>query len=90
MARDCIDQMVMSCRALGLGLEDAFLSYLAGGKHETIFGRLLPTEANMACRPIYSRNGFVPVEGNPTLWCRAAAPAIPRPEHVALAIADGG
>jgi predicted enzyme involved in methoxymalonyl-ACP biosynthesis len=48
MARDCIDQMVMSCRALGLGLEDAFLSYLADGKHETLFGKLLPTEANMA------------------------------------------
>jgi FkbH-like protein len=90
MARDCIDQLVMSCRALGLGLEDAFLSYLANGKHETIFGRLLPTEANMACRPIYSRNGFVPVEGNPNLWRRAAATPIHRPVHVALAVADGG
>jgi FkbH-like protein len=90
MARDCIDQMVMSCRALGLGLEDAFLSYLVNGKHETIFGRLLPTEANMACRPIYSRNGFVPVDGDPNLWRREAAPPIRRPDHVALAVADGG
>jgi FkbH-like protein len=90
MAQYCIDQMVMSCRALGLGLEDAFLSYLADGKHETIFGKLLPTEANMACRPIYSRNGFVPVEGDPNLWRRAAATPIHRPVHVALAVADGG
>jgi FkbH-like protein len=89
-ARHCIEQMVMSCRALGLGLEDAFLAYLVNGKHETMFGRLLPTEANMACRPIYSRNGFVPVHGDPNLWRRAAASPLRRPEHVALAIADGG
>ena len=90
MARDCIDQLVMSCRALGLGLEDALLSFLVNEKRETIFGKLLPTEANMACRPIYRRNGFVPVEGDPSLWCRAAAAPLNRPTHVALAVADGG
>ena len=71
------------------GLEDALLWFLVNEKRETIFGKLLPTEANMACRPIYRRNGFVPVEGDPSLWCRAAAP-LNRPTHVALTVADGG
>jgi FkbH-like protein len=89
MARNCIDQIVMSCRALGLGLEDALLSHLLNGKRETMFGKLLPTEANMACRPIYSRHGFVLVDGDPTLWRRAPAGLL-HPQHVALAVADGG
>jgi hypothetical protein len=44
----------------------------------------------MACRPIYRRNGFVPVEGDPNLWCRAAVTPLHRPQHVNLAVAEGG
>jgi hypothetical protein len=44
----------------------------------------------MACRPIYSRNGFVPAEGDPNLWRLDGAVPRNRPEHVALAVADGG
>jgi FkbH-like protein len=96
-AANCIDQLVMSCRALGLGLEDAFLAYLAGElasptgpKHETILGRLLHTEANMACRPVYGRNGFIPVDGDPALWRRPGAQALRCPPHVALIAVDAG
>ncbi len=86
MTRNRVEQLVMSCRALGLGLEDAFVWYLVNAKHETIFARLVPTEANMACRAIYSRNGFAPVEDHPDLWRRdGAAAALARPEHVAFA-----
>jgi FkbH-like protein len=90
LAGECIEQMVMSCRALGLGLEDAFLAFLGDEKRETLFGKLLHTEANMACRPIYSRNGFVPVEGDPNLWRRTSAVRLHRPAHVSLAVVDGG
>jgi predicted enzyme involved in methoxymalonyl-ACP biosynthesis len=52
----------MSCRALGLGIEDALLAYLANlladQKHEMMLGQLQPTDANITCRPFYSRNGF--------------------------------
>jgi predicted enzyme involved in methoxymalonyl-ACP biosynthesis len=90
MAGECIEQLVMSCRALGLGLEDAFLAFLGEEKRETLFGKLLHTEANMACRPIYSRNGFMPVEGDPNLWRRTSAVPLHRPPHVSLAVVDGG
>lgn len=89
-AQGCIEQMVMSCRALGLGLEDAFLAYLTSGKHESMTGKLVPTEANMACREIFSRNGFVRVDGDASLWRRPPSASLCCPSHVALAIADGG
>jgi predicted enzyme involved in methoxymalonyl-ACP biosynthesis len=84
--------MVMSCRALGLGLEDAFLAYLANlladERHEIMLGQLQPTDANIACRPLYSRNGFAQMPGNPYLWSRSLAVPMRGPGHVALTVID--
>ncbi len=59
---NCLDHIVMSCRALGLGIEDALLAYivnqLAGGNAADIVGRLLqPISAGHRMR---CENGMPP------------------------------
>jgi FkbH-like protein len=85
---NCIHHVVMSCRALGLGIEDAFLACvaqrLASRKSITILGHLLPTEANLACRSFYHRNGFVQAENNPCVWSRLLKPTLLVPPHISL------
>jgi FkbH-like protein len=87
VAGNCIDQMVMSCRALGLGLEDALLAHLAGElalQHPLIVGKLQPTDANLACRQLFPRNGFVQDAGDPLFWSRALAIPPRVPAHIRL------
>jgi FkbH-like protein len=85
---NCIEHLVMSCRALGLGIEEAFLADLAGrlaGDGMTVMlGRLLPTAANLACRQVYCRNGFALVERNPDLWSRTLTAPFAIPAHITL------
>ncbi len=91
--QNCIDHMVMSCRALGLGIEDAFLAYMANRlareKATVMLSQLQPTDANIACRQLYSRNGFTQVENNPVLWSRPLAVPLVLPPHVSLTAPDG-
>jgi FkbH-like protein len=91
--QNCIDHIVMSCRALGLGIEDAFLSYIANRlarQNATVMlGQLQPTDANIACRQFYSRNAFTRAQDNPVLWSRPLAPPLVLPPHVSLT-APGG
>jgi FkbH-like protein len=93
MLRNCIDHVVMSCRALGLGLEDALLAYLttrlADPRSGILLARLQPTDANLACREIYSRNGFTQVLENPTFWARSLDNPLHSPAHVSVCTAHG-
>jgi FkbH-like protein len=86
--QNCIGHIVMSCRALGLGIEDAFLAYIANqlARENTtmMLGQLRPTDANVACRQLYSRNGFTQVESTPMLWSRSLAEPFVLPSHVSL------
>jgi FkbH-like protein len=86
--QNCIDHLVMSCRALGLGIEDAFLAYLGGqlaaAGAVTLDGKLLPTEANLACWQFYSRNGFTQAEASSGIWSRPLATPLVMAPHVAL------
>jgi FkbH-like protein len=84
-----IEHFVLSCRVLGLGVEETFLAHvahrLAGQNATTLLGQLIPTEANLACRELYRRNGFSQVAENPTIWSRPlTAPLVP-PPHVSFA-----
>jgi len=85
---NCIHHLVMSCRALGLGLEDAFLACIAnrllGEKATVMFGRLQPTEANIVCRQFYFRNGFVQPGDNSSLWLRPLTSLLVLPPHISL------
>jgi FkbH-like protein len=86
--QNCIDHLVMSCRALGLGIEDAFLAHLGGqlaaAGAATLDGRLLPTDANLACRQLYSRNGFTQADGSSGVWSRSLAISLVMAPHVTL------
>jgi FkbH-like protein len=88
---NCVVHVVMSCRALGLGLEDALLAtiagQLAGQKVPIIAGVLRLTEANTACRQFYSRHGFTQSTEDSTQWTRPLALPLRAPAHIALAIA---
>jgi FkbH-like protein len=91
MLRNCVDHVVMSCRALGLGLEDALLAYLAtrlADPRGNLLAKLQRTEANLACREIYSRNGFTQVVENPILWARSLENPLQCPGHVSMCVAD--
>jgi FkbH-like protein len=84
--QSCLEHLVMSCRALGLKLEDAFLAHLAAriGGEKVLLGRLARTDANLACREIFRRNGFEQVVENPLFWGRAGAAALEVPAHISL------
>ena len=88
---NCIEQMVMSCRALGLGLEDAFLAHLTTSAMTdpdgARLGRLHPTAVNFACQQLYSRNGFVQADTDANLWIRPSGPPLPYPPHVTVEVA---
>jgi predicted enzyme involved in methoxymalonyl-ACP biosynthesis len=88
-----VDHLVMSCRALGLGIEEAFLGVLgqrlAAAGHTTITGRLQLTEANVACRQVFRRNGFTQSDRDPACWSRLLAPPLPIPSHLAWQLAVG-
>jgi FkbH-like protein len=85
---NCVEHLVMSCRALGLGIEDAFLAHLAGRLASesavALSGKLLLTDANLACRQFYSRNEFTQADDDPVLWSRPLAAPLTMPPHINL------
>jgi FkbH-like protein len=85
---NCIYHLVMSCRALGLGIEDTFLAWLshqlARDQAPTLLGQFLATKANAACAPFYPRNGFQRERDNPLLWSRPLTTPPPFPSHVTV------
>lgn len=65
-----IDQMVMSCRVVGLEVENAVLSHVmsamrAAGQR-TIEAAFTETDANLLCRDLYRKIGFELRSG---VWC---------------------
>jgi FkbH-like protein len=79
-----IEQMVMSCRVVGLGVEETALAIAAGKMRQldpgaAITARLVETDANLLCRDLFPRAGFVGKHGAFTL-AASLVPAVP--EHV--------
>jgi FkbH-like protein len=91
---NCVAHVVMSCRALGLGIEDTLLACmgnrLAGQNATVMNAQLRTTDANMACRQFYSRNGFTQLPNKPALWSRSLAMPLVVPTHIALTVAGTG
>jgi predicted enzyme involved in methoxymalonyl-ACP biosynthesis len=79
-----IEQMVMSCRVVGLGVEETVLAIVAAAMRRadpdaTITARLVETDANLLCRNLYPDAGFTGQDGRFSL----AAPKMPLlPVHV--------
>lgn len=90
VVKNCVFHMVMSCRALGLGIEDSFLAFLANRLSQQnaafLLGRLQPTDANKACRTFFSRNGFTRFPENPLFWSRPLSEPFTPPAHVSLTV----
>jgi FkbH-like protein len=83
---NCVEHLVMSCRALGLGVEEFFLAelsrQLAGDGMAVMSGKLVPTDANMTCRQVFSRNGFTLMADSPMLWLRPLDLSFAIPAHI--------
>jgi FkbH-like protein len=90
--QNCVEHAVMSCRALGLGIEDAMLACVANDlarqNFAAITAQLLPSPANTACRDFYRRNGFQQVPEHPTLWTQSLAVPLAAPEHISLSVSN--
>jgi FkbH-like protein len=79
-----IDTLLMSCRALGRGVEDAFLygiavmAFQAGAN--TLVAPFVVGPRNGQVRDFLIRSGFHEIE--PNLWARSLSDLPPLPEHV--------
>ena len=64
--------LVLSCRALGMGIEHTFLRHILDefkAISTCIHGRIIPTSRNIPVRNLFRDNGFI--EAEPGLWeCR--------------------
>lgn len=82
-----IDTLLLSCRVLGRGVEDAILyacvkAARARGAH-TILGRYLPTRKNAQVAEFFPNHGFA--ADGPGSWVLADGEPIPRkPDHLQL------
>jgi len=90
--RNCINHVVMSCRALGLGIEEALLAgiaqRLAGQNAPDMAGILRITEANTACRQFFSRHGFRQQPNDPALWSRSLSVPFEFPTHISVTASE--
>ena len=75
--RATFDSFVMSCRAMGFGLERLLLSAVmdAEGETRTFIGRCVPTDRNTPAMGLYQENGFL--QEDATNWRLEAG--MPRP-----------
>ena len=79
---DRIEQLVMSCRVIGLGVENACVAALAAralARHPRVLARIVETDANTLARDLYARCGWTLQDG---VWTTTAAGEIPG--HVTL------
>ncbi len=86
--RNRVTHMVMSCRALGLNIEDSFLAYLANHlvteNELTMNGVLRHTEVNIPCRKLFADNGFTRSTFDTSIWSRSLAIPLPFPAHISF------
>ena len=82
-----IEQMVMSCRVVGLDVEiaavAAVLRLLGAHGAAAVTTRLVETDANLLCRDLFARCGFA--AGTDGTWISDAANVPPVPAHIRLA-----
>lgn len=85
-----IVQFVMSCRVIGLGVEEAAVRIIADHLREVgaarITAALIETATNFPCRELYAKCGF---ERDDTGWTAAAASVVDCPAHVATHVCLG-
>jgi FkbH-like protein len=86
---DLVRQYVMSCRVLGLDIEQAFLLAVTdeiAARHGRARGRVVITAANVLARDIFQKLGFSEPEAG--AWIGSDQPAIATPPHVEMIAAS--
>ena len=82
---DGIGQFVMSCRVLGLGVEQAAVAVvideMAQRGAASVFAAMIETDRNQPCRQLYAQCGFEPAPGG---WRRAVEPRLDKQAHLVL------
>jgi FkbH-like protein len=70
--RATIESLLMSCRVLGRGAEDAFLAHVAASAAakgaRVLTGSFVPTSKNAQVASFYPDRGFRPTDDNATSW----------------------
>jgi FkbH-like protein len=91
-----IENLVMSCRVIGYGVEDALLARLSADAHHAaaswLVGEFVPTPKNEPARDFYARHAFEKEgeDGQPQRWRRNVADqAVPMPPWVHEKSANG-
>jgi len=91
-----IENLVMSCRVIGYGVENALLARLGADAREArarwLVGEFIATPKNAPARDFYQRNAFVrdPEDGDPERWRRDLARDAPTsPPWIAVKSANG-
>jgi FkbH-like protein len=86
-----IRQFVMSCRVMGLLVEEAAVARVVGilrarGRKD-VRAALVETERNLPCRDVYMRCGFLPAPGG---FACPPALSLPVPKHIRLMDGEKG
>ncbi len=82
-ARGTIESFVMSCRAMGFGMEQAMLAQLAAGAATgELAGRFVPSSRNEPASALYPGAGFTAAE--PGLWVLPEGVRPNAPEWIAI------
>jgi len=74
----------MSCRVLGLEVEACAIAMLAAellAQYGVARAVMVATEANLLCRALYEKAGFVALDGH---WVARAGMLRPAPGHIRL------
>jgi FkbH-like protein len=87
-AADRIEQMVMSCRVVGLDVEIAVMAEILRRMRRTgtsrITARLVETDANLLCRNVFERAGFT-ADGEDT-WISQTQTTATSPAHIKIEV----
>ncbi len=82
-ARGTIESFVMSCRAMGFGMEHAMLARLAAGAGvQELAARFIPSSRNEPASALYPGAGFIALE--PGLWVLPAGQALSAPAWIVV------
>ena len=83
-----IEQLVLSCRVFGMGIERTLLAHalqtISEAGHSVAEARLQATARNAPCLPLLPASGFAQTEEG--LWRRAVEPALANGRHAALTV----
>jgi FkbH-like protein len=86
-----IEQMVMSCRVVGLDVEIAAIVDILRLMRQSGVGLvtscLVETEANLLCRTLFERCGFTAGDGN--VWTSVPETVLKVPTHIGIAVVHG-